>query len=53
LNVGIESLGTWLKWLNIGLIPLLLSIAAIAIAVRRRKRLSASRTLKHAQGVTA
>jgi ABC-type uncharacterized transport system involved in gliding motility auxiliary subunit len=44
LNVGIESLGTWLKWLNIGLIPLLLIVVAIVIAVRRRQRLRVSRT---------
>jgi len=58
LNVGIESLGLWLKVVNIGLIPLLLSMAAIFIAVRRRKRLRLSRgaTFKtpiRKQGVTA
>jgi ABC-type uncharacterized transport system involved in gliding motility auxiliary subunit len=43
LNVGIESLGKWLKAINIGMIPLLLSITAIIIAVRRRRRLRDSR----------
>jgi ABC-type uncharacterized transport system involved in gliding motility auxiliary subunit len=54
LNVGIESLGKWLKAINIGLIPLLLSIAAIAIALRRRRRLRASRVaVARPQGATA
>jgi ABC-type uncharacterized transport system involved in gliding motility auxiliary subunit len=52
LNVGIENLGTLLKAINIGLIPLLLSIAAIAIAVRRRRRFRASRSVKPAQEAT-
>jgi len=44
LDVGIESLGTWLKALNIASIPLLLIVAAIVIAVRRRRRLTSSRS---------
>jgi ABC-type uncharacterized transport system involved in gliding motility auxiliary subunit len=52
LNVGIENLGTLLKAINIGLIPLLLGIAAIAIAVRRRRRFRASRSVKPAQEAT-
>ncbi|MBC7984259.1 MAG: hypothetical protein H7Y02_10445, partial [Candidatus Obscuribacterales bacterium] len=43
LDVGIDKLGTWLKIINVGLIPFLLSILAIAIAARRRRRLKASR----------
>ena len=43
LNVGIERLGTWLKVINIGLIPLLLTIVAIVVALRRRRRLQQSR----------
>jgi ABC-type uncharacterized transport system involved in gliding motility auxiliary subunit len=48
LNVGIENLGFWLKWINIGLIPLLLSATAIAIAARRSRRLRISRAVKPA-----
>jgi ABC-type uncharacterized transport system involved in gliding motility auxiliary subunit len=48
LNVGIESLGFWLKWINIGLIPLLLSGVAILIAARRNRRLRVSRAVKPA-----
>jgi ABC-type uncharacterized transport system involved in gliding motility auxiliary subunit len=43
LDVDINRLGAWLKVINIGLIPLLLIIAAIAIAVRRRRKLKTSR----------
>ena len=43
LNVGIERLGTWLKAINVGLIPLLLIVAAVLVAVRRRQRLRQSR----------
>jgi ABC-type uncharacterized transport system involved in gliding motility auxiliary subunit len=52
LNVGIENLGTLLKAINIGLIPLLLSIAAVAIAVRRRRRFRTSRIVKPAPEAT-
>lgn len=44
LNLGIESLGNWLKALNIGFIPLLLSLAAVALAMRRKRRLRMSRS---------
>ncbi|HYM35600.1 MAG TPA: Gldg family protein, partial [Steroidobacteraceae bacterium] len=44
LDVGIERLGTLLKWINIGAIPLVLIVLAIVIAVRRRQRLQVSRT---------
>lgn len=56
LNVGIESLGNWLKAINIGLIPLLLIVAAIVVAVRRRQRLRQSRAAANtpaAQGASA
>ena len=43
LDVDINRLGAWLKVINIGLIPFLLSIAAIAIAVRRTRKLKVSR----------
>lgn len=38
LDADIESLGTWLKVINIGLVPLLLTFAAIAFAWWRRRR---------------
>lgn len=44
LDVDIDRLGGWLKVINIGLIPLLLSAAAIVIAVRRKRKLKASRS---------
>jgi ABC-type uncharacterized transport system involved in gliding motility auxiliary subunit len=50
LDVDINRLGAWLKVINIGLIPLLLSVAAIAIAVRRKRKLKASRTDSAATG---
>lgn len=43
LDVEIERLGTWLKVLNIALVPALIAIGAIALAVTRRRRLSAAR----------
>lgn len=45
LNLDIERLGTTLKFINIGLVPLIISILALALAiVRSRKR-------KHALGI--
>lgn len=43
LDSSIEQLGTWLRVINIGLVPLLLSIAAVAVAFVRRRRLGAKR----------
>jgi hypothetical protein len=43
LDSSIESLGTTLRVINIGLVPLLLSIAALAVALLRRRRLGAAR----------
>jgi ABC-type uncharacterized transport system involved in gliding motility auxiliary subunit len=39
LDSSIEQLGTKLRVINIGLVPLLLSIAAVAVALVRRRRL--------------
>jgi ABC-type uncharacterized transport system involved in gliding motility auxiliary subunit len=50
LEVDIDRLETILRIINIGLIPLLLSVAAIAIAVRRKRKLKASRTDSAATG---
>ncbi|HEY6643436.1 GldG family protein [Povalibacter sp.] len=47
LDVEIEGLGTKLKLLNIALIPALIAIAAIAIAVTRRRKLRAGRAAAH------
>jgi len=44
LDVGINRLGAWLKVINIGLIPLLVSVAALAVALRRKRKLKASRS---------
>lgn len=38
LDQGIEQLGNWLKAINIGLVPLLISIVSIAILLVRRRR---------------
>lgn len=43
LDVEIERLGTFLKILNIALIPVLLAIGAIALTITRRRRLRAVR----------
>jgi ABC-type uncharacterized transport system involved in gliding motility auxiliary subunit len=43
LDVEIERLGTTLKVLNIALVPVLIAIAAILLAVARRRRLRAGR----------
>jgi len=43
LDVEIERLGTVLKIINIGLVPLLIAIGAILLAVLRSRRLSAGR----------
>lgn len=44
LRGDIENLGTWLKVINIGLVPLLVTLFALAIAWRRsRRRLEANR----------
>jgi ABC-type uncharacterized transport system involved in gliding motility auxiliary subunit len=50
LDVGIESLGWTLKVLNIAAIPVVLIALALVIAIRRRRRLQASRS---APGVAA
>jgi ABC-type uncharacterized transport system involved in gliding motility auxiliary subunit len=47
LDVGIERLGTRLKIINIGLIPALITIGAIALAITRRRRLQAGRAAAH------
>lgn len=47
LDVEIEKLGTRLKIINIGLIPALLTIGAIALAITRRRRLQADRAAAH------
>ena len=38
LDADIERLGTWLKAINIVLMPVLLTLAALGIVVMRRKR---------------
>jgi ABC-type uncharacterized transport system involved in gliding motility auxiliary subunit len=43
LDASIEQLGTTLRIVNIGLVPLLLSIAAIVLAVLRRRKIGAQR----------
>lgn len=43
LDADIESLGNWLKAINIGLVPLLLTVGAIAFAWWRRRRVTAPR----------
>ncbi len=43
LDSSIEQLGTRLRIINIGLVPLLLSIAALAVALVRRRRLGVRR----------
>lgn len=47
LNVDIEKLGSRLAVINIVLVPLLLTIAAIALWFVRRRRLSAGRAAAH------
>ena len=47
LDVEIEGLGTQLKLINIALIPALIAIAAIALAVTRRRKLRAGRAAAH------
>ena len=47
LDVEIERLGTRLKIINIGLIPALITIGAIALAITRRRRLQAGRAAAH------
>ena len=47
LDLEIERLGTWLKVLNIALVPALIAIAAIVLAVTRRRRLRAGRAAAH------
>ena len=47
LDVEIEKLGTWLKAINIALVPSLLAIGAIFLAVMRRRRLRAGRAAAH------
>ena len=40
LGRNIEQLGTWLKAINIGLIPLLLAIFAVVASLFRHRRTS-------------
>jgi ABC-type uncharacterized transport system involved in gliding motility auxiliary subunit len=47
LDVEIERLGTVLKVINIGLVPLLIAIGAIVLAVLRSLRLSTGRAAAH------
>jgi ABC-type uncharacterized transport system involved in gliding motility auxiliary subunit len=47
LDVEIKELGTWLKILNIALVPTLLAIGAIVLALTRRRRLRAGRAATH------
>ena len=47
LDLEIERLGTWLKVLNIALVPALIAVAAIVLAVARRRRLRAGRAAAH------
>jgi ABC-type uncharacterized transport system involved in gliding motility auxiliary subunit len=47
LDVEIKELGTWLKILNIALVPALLAIGAILLALTRRRRLRAGRAAAH------
>jgi ABC-type uncharacterized transport system involved in gliding motility auxiliary subunit len=47
LDVEIDRLGTKLKIINIGLIPALITIGAIALAILRRRRLQAGRAAAH------
>jgi ABC-type uncharacterized transport system involved in gliding motility auxiliary subunit len=44
LDQNIEQLGTWMKFINIGLVPILLSILAVIVAliVRSRRRAHSS-----------
>ena len=42
LTKNIESLGSWLKFINIGLVPIFIILIAIALGVYRMKRLRAS-----------
>ncbi len=47
LDLEIERLGTWLKVLNIAFVPALIAVAAILLAVARRRRLNAGRAAAH------
>ncbi len=47
LDEEIEKLGTWLKAINIALVPALIAIGAIFLAVIRRRRLRAGRAAAH------
>jgi ABC-type uncharacterized transport system involved in gliding motility auxiliary subunit len=55
LDVGIENLGWVLKFLNIGVIPIILIVLAILIPMQRRQRLRDSRSSAHGatQGAAA
>ncbi|MEE8544879.1 MAG: ABC transporter, partial [Alphaproteobacteria bacterium] len=48
LRKDIESLETWLKFLNIGAVPLAVFVVAIALALVRHQRRKASAALKQA-----
>jgi gliding motility-associatede transport system auxiliary component len=43
LDVDIERLGTWLKVINIALVPALIALVALVIAAARRRRLASGR----------
>jgi ABC-type uncharacterized transport system involved in gliding motility auxiliary subunit len=47
LDVEIESLGFWLKVLNIVAVPALIAIGAILLEITRRRRLRAGRAAAH------
>ena len=47
LDLEIERLGTWLKVINIALVPVLLAIGAVLLALARRRRLQAGRAAAH------
>jgi ABC-type uncharacterized transport system involved in gliding motility auxiliary subunit len=47
LDVEIERLGTWLKIFNIGLLPLLIAVAAVILSTTRRRKLAAGRAAAH------
>jgi len=47
LDIEIERLGTQLKLINIALVPALIAIAAIVLAIVRRRKLRAGRAAAH------
>jgi len=47
LDEEIEKLGTWLKLINIALVPFLIALGAIFLEIVRRRRLRAGRAAAH------